>query len=302
MRLIFIISLLLCNVVRAQHVPLISQYMFNDMALNPANTGNQDAFSMFGNFRAQWVGIPGAPLTQTFSVHSPMRSESSALGLQFFADQIGVDKTTGIFANYAYRIHMKEARLSFGLSAGINLVKSNNSQLLVNDAGDDLLADTPLGVMPDFSFGMSYNTKKYFFSFSLPMFLGHKFDGNKIRIDHDFRNYNFMLGAGALLKVSRKVNLKPSFLVKYKIGLRPQADINVMAELHPAIEVGVSYRTEEAIIGLLKFKPTQQLGIMYSFGMPITAINYRQFGSHELGVQFNFKYKTNITNPRYLGW
>jgi type IX secretion system PorP/SprF family membrane protein len=302
MRFLVVILLFTSATLRAQYVPILSQYMFNDLALNPANTGNQDGLSLFGNFRAQWVGIPGAPMTQTFSAHSPLRTKSSAIGLQFFADQIGVDRNTGIFGSYAYHIDMKTSRLSFGLSGGVSLVRSNNSELQVNDGGDVALTDTPLGVMPDASFGMSLNAKKYFVSLSLPMFLGHRFDGTNFRIEHDIRNYNFMLGGGYAIEYGDQRFIKPSLLLKYKIGSRPQADINLMAELHPILEVGVSYRTEEAVIALFKVAPTKQFSIMYSFGMPLTPLSYRQFGSHEIGLRYNFIYKTEISSPRYLGW
>jgi type IX secretion system PorP/SprF family membrane protein len=302
MKYLAFISLLISLNVNAQHTPIISQYMFNDVALNPANTGNQGALSLFGNFRAQWVGIPGAPTTQSFSAHSPLRKSSSSLGVQFFADQIGVSKSTGIFGSYAYRIKMKKSSLAFGLAGGIMMIRSNNSELAVNDNGDFLLVDSPLGVIPDVSFGMSLNSEKYFLTFSIPMFLGHTFDGNKIKIDHDFKNYNFHLGGGYAFNMTADKRIKPSLLLKYKLGTRPQADINVMAELHKVFEAGVSYRTEESIIALLKFLPTQQFSIMYSFGMPLTPISYKQFGSHEIALRFNFLYKTQVSNARYLGW
>lgn len=302
MRILIVISFLVAFTTRAQYVPILSQYMFNDLSLNPANTGNQDGLSLFGNFRAQWVGIPGAPMTQTFSAHSPLKNSSSAIGLQFFSDKIGVDRNNGIFASYAYRINMKAARLSFGLSGGVFFVRSLNSELQVNNNNDATLTDSPLGVLPDASFGVSLNAKKYFASFSIPLFLGHRYDGTSFKIDHDIRNYNFMLGGGYALQFAEGKHIKPSLLLKYKIGSRPQADINVMAELHPIFELGISYRTEEAAIILLKVLPTKQLSIMYSFGMPLTPISYRQFGSHEIGIRYNFIYKTQISSPRYLGW
>lgn len=302
MKRLTVILLFGATVATAQHVPIISQYMFNDVALNPANTGNQNALSLFGNFRAQWVGIPGAPTTYSFTAHTPLKKLSSSVGLQFFSDKIGVDQSNGIFGSYAYRIKMKKSSLSFGLAAGIMLVRSNNSQLQVNDGADALLVDSPLGIIPDVSFGMSWNTEKYFVSFSIPMFLGHSFDGNKVRIDHDFGNYNFMLGGGVSFDIGKTKKLKPSLLLKYKPGARPQADVNIMAELHKVFELGVSYRTEEAIIALFKFNATPQFSIMYSFGMPLTPISYKQFGSHEIGLRYNFLYKTQMSNARYLGW
>ena len=73
MRILVLISLFIGSVAFSQHIPIISQYMFNDIALNPANTGNQNALSLFGSYRAQWVGIPGAPTTYSFCAHSPFQ-------------------------------------------------------------------------------------------------------------------------------------------------------------------------------------------------------------------------------------
>lgn len=302
MRVILYILCFWSTAVFSQYTPLISQYMFNDVTLNPANTGNKNALSVFGGFRAQWVGIPGAPMTQSFVAHSPLRNKSSALGVQVFADQIGVDRNTGVFGSYAYRIRMKTTTLSFGIAGGINMIKSNNSQLEVNDQGDDLLNDSPLSILPDASFGLALNSKKYFISLSLPMFLGHQPADGTYRVDHDFEDYNIMFGGGYELVLKNDMSFVPSLLLKYKVGGRPQADINTIFRFNEIFEAGLSYRTEEAIIGLIKVNPSPQFGLMYSFGMPITPINYKQFGSHEIGIAYNFLYRSNTTNPRYLTW
>ena len=58
---------------------------------------------------------------------------------------------------------MRNSKLSFGLSGGLNLVKSYFSRLEVNETDDGLIMnDSPLGVMPDFSFGMHYYNEKFY--------------------------------------------------------------------------------------------------------------------------------------------
>jgi type IX secretion system PorP/SprF family membrane protein len=303
MKQIILIAFLFGSFAKGQHVPILNQYLFNGVALNPAFTGNEDALSLAGSFRAQWVGIDGAPLTQSFVAHTPLKGMNSAVGVQFYADQIGVDRNSGVFGSYAYRLKMKDARLSFGLSAGVKFVRSFYSNLSVPDSDDLLIMnDSPLGVLPNVSFGMHYAAPKYFVSFSLPMFLSHDFIDLKFKVRNSFRDYNFMLGGGYLFELKNNREIKPSFLLKYRIGSQLQADINVMTNLHPLIDVGLSYRTGEAIVGLVNIKITKQFSLMYSFGMPLSALSYKQFGSHEIGLKYNFKYQTPIANPRFLGW
>lgn len=303
MRLIFVILLFVAASARAQLVPLQSQYMFNGVALNPAYTGSEDAFSLVGTFRAQWVGFPGAPMTQAITAHAPLKDMNSAFGLQIYADQIGVTRNTGVFGSYAYRLRFKESTLALGAAGGVNFIRSFFSQLQGNDQGDALVMnDSPLGILPDFSFGMHYYGKKYFVSFSAPLFLTHEYDGMKYRLKNNFRNYNLMLGGGYLFTLRNGMELKPSFLAKYKADSKMQFDFNLMSMLNENIEVGLSYRTSEAIVGLVKVNANKQFSIMYSFGLPLSPILRYTYGSHELSLKYNFLYKGPIASPRFLGF
>lgn len=295
--------MVLCQQAYGQHLSLQTQYLFNSVALNPATTGNEDAFSVVGSFRAQWIGLPGAPLTQSITAHAPLKKMKSAFGLQIFADQIGVTRNTGIFGSYAYRLKFENASLRFGLAGGINMVRSHFSKLEVNDQNDqEIMSDSPLAILPDVSFGLHLSGKKYFLSFSVPMFLSHEFEGSQFRLRHDFKNYNLMLGGGYHFHFESGAKFKPSVLIRYRYDARPQADFNLMYSFNKSVEAGLSYRTEEALIALFEVQPTKQFSFMYSFGFPMNPLWKYTFGSHEFSLKYNFRYKTVITSPRYLGW
>jgi type IX secretion system PorP/SprF family membrane protein len=287
-----------------QYSPIQSQYMFNPVALNPAFTGAENALSVVGSFRAQWIGFPGAPKTEAFTIHTPIKDKHSSVGIQIFGDQIGVNRNLGIFGLYAYRLKLTEkSTLSLGVSGGVNLVRANYSQLNVATANDELIAsDSPLGVLPEFSVGAHYYTDKYFVSLSAPMFLSHEYDGTKYRISNDFNNYNIILGGGFEANLYNKMVLKPSVLFKFRANNRIQADFNAILGLNEHFDIGLSYRTEEAILVLFQARINKQFSVMYSFGFPISQLRRYSSGSHELSVKYNFLYKTKSTSPRYVGW
>lgn len=302
-KLIFISILLLSITSNAQQIPLQSQYMFNGVALNPAYTGSEDALSIVGTFRAQWIGFPGAPTTQALTVHTPFKKMKAAAGVQVYADQIGITRRTGVFGSYAYNLRFPSSTLTFGVSGGVNFLQSYFSRLQGNDQVDNEIAqDSPLGIMPNFSLGLHYFSKKYFVSFSLPQFLTHDFDGLKYKLRNDFSNYNVMFGGGVLFNVGQNTELKPSILSKYRSDSPMQFDFNLMAAFDQKIEVGLSYRTQEALVALFKVKARDHFSIMYSFGFPLSPIYRYTYGSHELSVKYNFYYKTPITSPRFLGF
>ena len=58
--------------VEAQQDPQYTQYMYNTMSINPAYAGSRGHLSISALARNQWVGVDGAPDTQTFSVNAPV--------------------------------------------------------------------------------------------------------------------------------------------------------------------------------------------------------------------------------------
>ena len=112
--------------INAQEFPVIGQYFFNEMILNPASTGCQDVFNSQYSYRKQWLKVPGAPSTQSVSIQSPIRDESIALGLLFYRDRIGVSSKSAIVTNLAYRLKLSgNNRLVFGVGAGAFFEKIN---------------------------------------------------------------------------------------------------------------------------------------------------------------------------------
>ena len=227
-----------------QKAPLQSQYMFNPVALNPAFTGYENAFSIVGSYRAQWLSFPGAPQTMFVTAHTPLKKYKSSIGLQFFGDKIGIQHNNGVFGSYSYRLKLKnKSRLVLGLAAGINFYTSYENTLLSNDDNDNSINQNIVNfTSPDFSFGMHYFTKKYFISFSVPTFLNYKYQNNTIRVGNDFKSYNFLLGGGYLIKFNNpQYELKPSLMFRYHFNNPLQFDINIMAKLHQIFSIGFSY-------------------------------------------------------------
>ena len=68
------------NISWAQQDPMYTQYNFNTQTINPAYAGTWESMGFLVLGRNQWVGMPGAPNTYTFSMQSPTRNENVGLG------------------------------------------------------------------------------------------------------------------------------------------------------------------------------------------------------------------------------
>jgi type IX secretion system PorP/SprF family membrane protein len=71
----------------AQQDAGFSMYSFNPVYVNPGYAGTRDAFSGTLVHRSQWLGVSGAPTSQSLSIHSPIPYSNVGLGLQIYNDK-----------------------------------------------------------------------------------------------------------------------------------------------------------------------------------------------------------------------
>ena len=101
---------------KAQQDPMVSQYMFNGLYLNPAYAGSHDYWTSTLSFRDQWVGFDGAPTTSTFSINTPIPETNLGLGISAISDRIGPTEQNTFSGDISYTIRLNEkTNLSFGV-------------------------------------------------------------------------------------------------------------------------------------------------------------------------------------------
>ncbi|HEY0978847.1 MAG TPA: type IX secretion system membrane protein PorP/SprF [Flavobacteriales bacterium] len=290
-------------VLRAQHTPLTAQYLFNGLVLNPAYAGSADALTANMDYRHQWVGFEGAPVTQTLSIHTPLKDSPLTVGALLTNDRIGVSNETGLMAAVAYRVPMRKGKLQLGLGGGASLVQARWTELALQDRTDVQFAvDSKGQLRPNFSAGGYYYTKKWFVGLSIPSFLSHQYNvvNERWSVTHSFSQYQPMLTGGMLIKLDRDLKLKPSALIRYNPASSVQADLNVNLIVRNRFWVGASYRTQDALVALLQVLPTNQWRIGYAYELGMSKLSPLHNGTHELMVQYEFGFRVRARDPRFF--
>ncbi|MFL1897478.1 type IX secretion system membrane protein PorP/SprF, partial [Aquimarina sp. 2-A2] len=115
----------------AQQDAQYTQYMYNTIIVNPAYAGSRGVMSITGLHRSQWVGLEGAPRTQTLTMNTPIGKKNRiGLGLSIVNDEIGPTDETYFDIDFSYTIPTSErGKLSFGLKAGGHLLNINLQEL-----------------------------------------------------------------------------------------------------------------------------------------------------------------------------
>ena len=299
------VAIALCSVTHAQQDPMYTMYMWNTLSVNPGYAGSADLFTVTGLAREQWVGLDGAPSTQTLTLHTPLNNNALGVGLSAVHDEVGPVNNTLLFGDFAYRIRVTQnARLAFGLKAGVDLFQADLTSVPGTDIGDPLFQqNVGSSAKPNFGFGLYYWSNRGYLGISAPKLMQHSLlgvnDGNgNVNVITQKRHY-FLIG-GYVFKLNRELKLKPSTLIRYQIASGVQADLNANLIIKDRIWTGISYRTMDALVGSFEVVPTSQWRLGYAYDLGLSDLTPYHRGTHELTVQYEFGKRLQVRDPRYF--
>ena len=284
-----------------QMFPLSDHYAVNALAINPAFAGCQDALSLTTSYRDQWVGFNDAPKSYILSVHTPVFNDRVGLGLLIENNSIGIFKETSFLGNYAYRMELQEGKLAFGLGFGVTIYNTAWNELIAADANDIQLMNNPTSaVLPTFSLGTYYYTKKYFIGISMPEFLSYELDKStgKYKIDNNFSRSNYFFTTGYEIGICPQVKFLPSLLIKYHPNNAIQIDYNAQISLKDRIWMGIGYRNRDILVGMLQCQLNYQIRMAYSYDYDFSSIGKYMNGSHEIVLNYIFRFERKVKGPR----
>lgn len=292
----------------AQQVPMYTHYMYNTLVINPAYAGSREALTITALHRSQWVGFKGAPLTQTLTLHAPLRNQHIGLGLAVCNDKAGPMATTSATGSFAYIMRLTErSKLALGLSAGARIFQANLSSLELDQQNDPVFVNNINSkVTPDVGFGAYYSRERFYAGISIPNLLENSItksteaSGNTL-IGKEQRHY--FLIAGTMLPLSDNLAFKPTALLKVTGGAPAQADVTASFVLMNKLLLGGMFRSGDAVGALIGLDITEKLHIGYSYDWSygMSSSKYNQ-GSHEIVLRYDFLLFGNkqIHTPRYF--
>lgn len=298
------ISLLLQVKTHAQTEPMYSQYMFNMLNVNPAYAGSRGTTTASALFRKQWVEMPGSPQTTVISIDQASREGRVGLGLQLLDDKLGIERTTGVMASYAFRIPVSDQGvLSLGLRGGILNYRANFTEVNTFAPNDPTFNQNVNGILPAAGAGVYYTTDKFYVGLSIPSLLETKLNARE-QADvksGTLKNMHLFYTMGMVMDLSDQVKLKPSMLIKRVNGAPVQFDFNTNVWLMDKIAFGASYRTKDAIVGLVEWQINDQLRFGYSYDHTISNLRPFSQATHELMLRFEIgSSRSSFVSPRYF--
>lgn len=299
---IIAIALFSCTVGIAQQLPQFTQYMYNTISINPAYAGSREALSVVGLHRSQWVGFDGGPITQTLSIHTPLRNDRIGLGLSFIEDDLGPQNFSYLYGDFSYSIPTgRDGKLAFGLKAGFTQY-SLDADFRESQSFDPNILGVEDRWSPNIGVGIYWSTNKMYLGLSTPRILNT--DYNKTKEYEALERLSYYFTGGYVFDLSKRLKLKPAFLVKATNGAPLSYDLTANFLFNEKFWLGGSYRINEstaAIGGIVDFQVSRQLRIGYAYEKPTSEIRAYTSGTHELLLMYEFKFlSSKLKSPRYF--
>ena len=317
MKKIFIIGsfMMIALAGKAQQDLMISQYMFNQLVINPAYAGSKEALSAVVDMRKQWVAMEGAPRTGTISLHGPLPFKSIGLGGHLINESIGPSKWTSAQADIAYRFRLGKGKLSLGVSGGLVNYNISLAATDYKDPGEVLPAQN-LGPRTRFDAGAGFyyyspsfyiggsathinNPNLYSGTAAVPNATAGTAPANS-SLFFSLKPHSFLyIGKGFLINKDFVIN--PSIMFKNDNSASVSTDLNCNFLIKQKFWLGMSIRSGYGIVALFQYNVGDNFKVGYSYDLGINKVGIVGRGSHEIMLGYNFGiYKSKMVSPRYL--
>lgn len=311
MRKIYCIVLLLVSFgVSAQQDAQFSHYIFNQLFVNPATAGSENVTRFQAIYRTQYLGYQstfddgGAPVSQVISANIPLKMIKSGVGLTFVNDKIGASFYRDMKLSYAYHLPVGGSQLALGVSGGFFTRGIDYSRTRARDENDPLLAT---GRVSQSTFDLGAGAYLYNSGYSIGLSMNHLTEptfglGTK-SATNTLKRSAYLTGS-MLLGVSYTIDVSPMLIIKSDLTTI-SAEAGAMATYDGTYWLGASYRTGDAISGLLGANLMNgNLRVGYAIDIIVGGANAKSATSHEILLSYAIAplragKKSIVRTPRY---
>jgi len=300
-RIVFFVLMLTGIVSYSQQDAQFTQYMYNTININPAYAGSRGFMSLFALHRTQWIGLDGAPVTNSFSINTPISNSKIGVGISFLNDRIGPTNENKISADVSYSIRTSESfRLSFGLKVTANVFNLDVSRLNPVSQNDPQFQNLNNSFTPNFGAGLYLHSEKTYIGISVPNFIeSDKYDSNSVAMFKEKMNYYLI--AGHVIDIGENLKFKPTLLTKIVEGAPLQVDVSGNFLINNKFVLGGAYRWSAAFSAMAGFQISEGIFVGYGYDKETTNLANYNSGSHEIFLRFELSKTYNkITSPRFF--
>lgn len=267
----------------AQQEPIYTQYGMNQAMFNPAYTAVNNVMNVALMSRVQWIGLRGAPFTNTLLGSTSFFGNKGGAGIIVQSNTYGVTTNLELFAQAAYKISLGlDNYLSLGIQGGYLSYRNDFTKIPEADL-DPVFGTVEENVSePNFGMGVFFNNKTFYLGFSIPKYISYTSSENGSDLLNYQRRYYGSVGG-----------IIPMGLLKLKLsGLTIMTedyfsyDINASLLMAETIWAGIFTRNFNAFGAIGQIEVSDRLRLGVTVELPSTELVANQYGSYEVFISW----------------
>jgi type IX secretion system PorP/SprF family membrane protein len=297
-QLVVLATFIFCTALSAQQLPDFSQYPSVLFHINPAYTGTKGTVDARLNYRKQWTGFSGAPVTQFLGVHTRLLKGRVGLGSTLYKDEMGPARMFEYGFSAAYHLHFPDVEFSVGIGIRFNKYTMNSSDMTTHWEGDPAVIPgvTAYDKTKNAMAGVLLYNDRFHFGLGVQNVISSKVVlavGNIVKMK---QHYFFTFGYN--FHGHPDYVWENNLMGEYVDGLPMTINYNLRVHYRQKLMVGAAWRLKDAVIlqaGWVFYKTVQ---FTYSYDVGISKLRQAHNGSHEITLGYRFDYENKKSKYR----
>ncbi|MGB0176439.1 MAG: PorP/SprF family type IX secretion system membrane protein [Owenweeksia sp.] len=278
--------------VKAQQIPLYSNYFFTPYIYNPAQSGTDGSTELTLLHRRQWVDVQGSPETSALAINGSLNEEKVGWSVYGFRDITDIISRIGVYGNYAYRVNLADnIVLAFGLGAGYLNNQIDQSAIRAREDEAIITVTTDNRGNFDLNAGVNLEISDFTLGFAAPQLLGQSIEyteNTTTPVNYSLLRH-YIVSAQYDFRFRGDDNvLSPIVMLKAAKNVPVQIDAGLLFNLKDYGYVGAMYRSEYAVTGNVGVNLTEQLTLGYAYDFSLNDFGPELGTSHEFMLTYRF--------------
>ncbi len=281
-----------------QQFPFLEGYNVNPFNMSAAYAGLYNPATLFADYRTDWIGVDGGPVTYQLSYNDRI-FEKVGVGGRFIYDKTDIFKQTILLGTYTYELDIAtDQKLNLGLSAGIfrnsiDLARYYNSPDYVQD-GVLLygLLKSKIKFATDFSALYRFRNLEGGIVFSNVMYGSAKYNSSDIAYNPIL---NYLIHASYNHLINELWAVKPFVLFRGGRNYPKQIELATEVTFNKRYWATAVYRSGGVWGFGLGGKINDEILLNYSYNLS-SNVALNAFGSHQVTLGISLNKPVNTVN------
>ena len=281
----------------SQQDPLFTQFMNNQLVINPAYAGTRNSLAADLTLRKQWMGITGSPTAYLFSAHSPINKTRVSLGGSLLGESYGPVQTNQFTLTYSFLARINHGMfLSLGINGGGSQTTINLADLEVLEPGDPYFSNNVQNQFkPLVGVGAILFTQSFRISLSVPQLFATNYNNSKNQGTNFETKPHFYYNVDYVYPIKKKKSIKLSTFGRMTANTQNILEFYTQYNHSQTLGFGFIYSINHSIAGVVNLAISNNLDVCYSYDYPIGKSAIFRQGSHEITLKYDYYelYKKN---------